>query len=268
MGNPGDERIWVIKRKNSGEILRHLPLHLALELSPTPDVVEALLTAYADSIRCIDHQGLLPFEIAFNNKSDRAVLNTMLEAMICPENMCLKDCYGKELLTDYSINPTEIFRLIEMKCWKDCINHVEHFPEEVSIWVFRSDSNGSLRWRRLPLHAAIVNGAPNNVIRSLLTAYPESVKHRDDQGMLPLKLAQSRNAKMDVIETLAQTSPSAALTNGLITNMELKHLESPPKDNSNKSSKLMALLYCREGQKEQITQACEIHVDLVEETLT
>jgi len=53
----------------------------------------------------------------------------------------------------------------------------------------RKESNGKLRWRMLPLHAALMFQAPFGVVEALLEAHPAAAAAKDDQGMLPLHLA-------------------------------------------------------------------------------
>ena len=100
---------------------------------------------------------------------------------------------------------------------------LQHHPHEAKVWVFRkakpekapnvpdADENkealtvqhtslvvhdGSetvrFRWRLLPLHAAIVLGAPSEIIQEIIRAYPDAAKKSDERGSLPVHLAASR----------------------------------------------------------------------------
>ena len=129
---------------------------------------------------------------------------------------------------DYDQSPTELYQLIEQKQWKrilqqfeeedddddeeendevnernaleknsanDSIDPPEHtkhslsLRRQASMWMVRKESNGRLKWRILPLHAAILFRAPHSVIDVLLQCYPISARQKDDQGMIPLHLA-------------------------------------------------------------------------------
>ena len=45
---------------------------------------------------------------------------------------------------------------------------------------------------QLPLHAAIVLGAPTEIIQDIIRAYPNAAKKTDERGSLPVHLATSR----------------------------------------------------------------------------
>ena len=124
---------------------------------------------------------------------------------------------------DYDTNPTVLYQAIEAKQWDYAIslftnrgnnknnNDEEEEEEEASAtWVVRKEANGKLRWRLLPLHAAIIFGSPLKLIELLLTDYPLSAQCKDDRGMLPLHLAFRTQASWDVIDELLTIYPLAA----------------------------------------------------------
>jgi hypothetical protein len=78
-----------------------------------------------------------------------------------------------------------------------------------STWVVRKECNGKLRWRLLPLHAALIFGAPLKLIELLLADYPLAAQCKDDRGMLPLHLAFRKEASWDVIDELLTMYPLA-----------------------------------------------------------
>jgi hypothetical protein len=85
------------------------------------------------------------------------------------------------------------------------------FRHQASIWVIRKESNGKLRWRLLPLHAAIVLGAPAAVTEAILEANVYAASQKDDQGMLPLHLAfrNFQTTSPSVIQELLTAYPAA-----------------------------------------------------------
>ncbi|VEU33992.1 unnamed protein product [Pseudo-nitzschia multistriata] len=134
---------------------------------------------------------------------------------------------------DYDTNPTVLYQAIEAKQWDYAIslfanrnrggsgnggpgpqnnnhNHDDDAEEEASAtWVVRKECNGKLRWRLLPLHAAVIFGSPLALVELLLADYPLATQCKDDQGMLPLHLAFRHKASWDVIEELLTTHPLA-----------------------------------------------------------
>mmetsp|Transcript_39447 Transcript_39447/g.48044 ORF Transcript_39447/g.48044 Transcript_39447/m.48044 type:complete len:121 (+) Transcript_39447:3-365(+) len=59
----------------------------------------------------------------------------------------------------------------------------------------------------MPLHAALYLDCPCEVIESLLRAYPEGAKFRDDLGILPLQLARWRNCSEQIINAILGVFP-------------------------------------------------------------
>lgn len=122
---------------------------------------------------------------------------------------------------DYDQNPTILYQAIEAKQWdyatslftnRGANKHNENEVDEEdasATWVIRKESNGKLRWRLLPLHAAIIFGTPLKLIELLLADYPLAAQCKDDRGMLPLHLAFRKQASWDVIDELLTTYPMA-----------------------------------------------------------
>jgi hypothetical protein len=69
--------------------------------------------------------------------------------------------------------------------------------QQVRTWVVRKEESGQVRWRLLPLHAAIIFRAPFRIVDCLLSAYPGAAAFKDDQGMLPLHLAFRQQPVVD-----------------------------------------------------------------------
>ena len=134
-----------------------------------------------------------------------------------------KDDEGEEEERDYEKNPTQLFVYIQQRAWGLALTHLQKCPDEAKIWVYLkvksekapdvpdADTNKEalvvqhsslvvhdgnttpkMRWRLLPLHAAIVLGAPSEVTEAIIRAYPNAAKKRDERGSLPVHLAASR----------------------------------------------------------------------------
>ena len=73
---------------------------------------------------------------------------------------------------------------VQAKDWDGVAARAASHPDEASTWVSRRevDGTGRLRWRLLPLHAAVIFGAPDAALVALLTAYAAGAACPDDQG--------------------------------------------------------------------------------------
>ena len=146
--------------------------------------------------------------------------NSMSSAPDSPTNSRLSAA-AAVLECDYDTNPTVLYQAIEAKQWDYAIslftkrgankfNDEEDDEEDASAtWVVRKESNGKLRWRLLPLHAAVIFGSPLKLVELLLADYPLAAQCKDDRGMLPLHLAFRKQASWDVIDELLTTYPMA-----------------------------------------------------------
>mmetsp|Transcript_14762 Transcript_14762/g.23258 ORF Transcript_14762/g.23258 Transcript_14762/m.23258 type:complete len:749 (-) Transcript_14762:84-2330(-) len=110
---------------------------------------------------------------------------------------------------DFDKDPTLLYSLIHKKEWNEAIKHVQGNPEEARIWVSRKEKDGRLRWRLLPVHAAIVFKAPESVVETLLAAYPKGAQSKDDQGMLPLHLAFRTGSSEAIVNILLVACPQS-----------------------------------------------------------
>lgn len=114
-----------------------------------------------------------------------------------------------EVAVDYKENPTKLFLLLQQKSWGLAMKRLKKRPDEAEVWVYRkvapenataSDPDqtqeetkpAKYRWKLLPLHAAIVLGAPLEVTTKILLTYPEAARKMDERGSLPVHLAASR----------------------------------------------------------------------------
>jgi len=66
-----------------------------------------------------------------------------------------------------------------------------------------------LRFRALPLHAAVVFGVPDDLTKAILEAYPLATKGRDVKGRLPVHLACEHEVSDDVLIALINAFPKA-----------------------------------------------------------
>ena len=150
-----------------------------------------------------------------------------VESMFTPE-LALDDPRTaiSVLEADYDVRPTELYSLIEKRKWDEALQlltSLEHYAAltQASTWVVRREEgeagateNGQrkLRWRLLPLHAALIFRGPLELIQALVKVYPGAARCRDDQGMTPAHLAFRNDAADDVVDVvLAAYLPAIAV---------------------------------------------------------
>ena len=120
-----------------------------------------------------------------------------------PQNHYEREC-------DYDNNATTLYELLESSAWEKARIRCRTHPEEVRTWIVRRDKSSQVRWKLLPLHAAIIFQSPSIVISSILERYPVAATRQDDQGMLPLHLAfRHKQEDEDLLELLLLENPRA-----------------------------------------------------------
>lgn len=119
------------------------------------------------------------------------------------------DINAQEVTSDI---PTKLFSFIAKRNWVAALKRlqVEEDRREAEIWVVEHNSDGSLRWKLLPIHQACENKAPSELIKKLISAYPGSLMCKDSGGFLPLHLACRERSSKSVVAALLSTEPGAA----------------------------------------------------------
>ena len=110
---------------------------------------------------------------------------------------------------DFDKDPSKLYLELHKKNWEGVIARSETDYVEARTWVFRKKFDGKLRWRLLPVHAAIIFKAPEHVIEALLGAYPRGAECKDDRGMLPLHLAFRKSSSEDIVNLLLVAYPQS-----------------------------------------------------------
>jgi hypothetical protein len=115
-----------------------------------------------------------------------------------------------EATCDYDKGATTLYELLESSNWEKARARCRSHPEEVRTWIVRKDRSLKVRWKLLPLHAAIIFQSPNFIVSTLLEKYPSATSRRDDQGMLPLHLAfRHKQDDEELLEILLTQYPKA-----------------------------------------------------------
>jgi hypothetical protein len=109
---------------------------------------------------------------------------------------------------NFDTDPTELYVCLMRKDWTTAYTRALDFPKEACAWIYRKEVDGvALRWRLLPIHAAIIFSAPERIIDALLLNFPDSVMARDDQGMTPVHLAIRMSTSASIILKLLKINP-------------------------------------------------------------
>ena len=123
-------------------------------------------------------------------------------------------------LSVYDLNPTLLYQFIEQKSWTTVVSRCTEAKHEASTWVIRyaqkentpnqvsyDEKNFPVRWKMLPIHAAIVYNAPLDSIKSIVSAYPDGLKCGDDRKMTPLHLAAKMGMELENLIYLIDSFP-------------------------------------------------------------
>jgi hypothetical protein len=113
-----------------------------------------------------------------------------------------KDQSLATLECDFDKNPSPLYLSIQNKKWEEAISRAESCPGECKTWTSRKEDDGKLRWRLLPLHAAVIFKAPEALIQTLLVLYPRAARLKDDQGMLPIHLSLRNESPVSIVQLL------------------------------------------------------------------
>jgi len=128
--------------------------------------------------------------------------NPYLSGDVIPSNEC-----------DY-YSPTPLYKAIEAKDFRFAIQilvgsayNITPAFEQANTWIRRRHADGTIRWRILPLHAALFHSAPVEVIDALTELAPMSTKLRDDAGMLAIHIAFRGGCSDDITRKLLLKNP-------------------------------------------------------------
>jgi len=78
---------------------------------------------------------------------------------------------------------------------------------QVKTWVNTEDWWGKTIARRLPIHVAIMQKAPIQLVRKLTDIYPEGARAQDLDGNLPLHLSFKHDSLDDIVSLLLKVFP-------------------------------------------------------------
>ena len=155
---------------------------------------------------------------------------------------------------DYDKNPTDLFQALEARQFDYAEQMFKQsnkvFVKDCKTWVVARGKNNDklLRFRALPLHAAIVFGAKDDMVKHILKAYPKAACGRDVKGRLPIHLAYENDSSDDIISLIVEAFPKGFLAKDKKDMTPLDHI----KDTSDRKSlkKLFPLVLAAKVEEE------------------
>lgn len=131
-----------------------------------------------------------------------------------------RDCSPLYRAIESAIDPSEfepIVKFLDTGYWPGNFFADGVGPaDQAKMWVTRFDpvDPNKVKWSQLPLHLAIVCGAPPSILGRLVKLYPQALRCTDDQHMLPLHLALRHGATDEVVAYLLMQFPDAVNAKG------------------------------------------------------
>ena len=109
---------------------------------------------------------------------------------------------------------SSLSKMITSEDWQQVMQVCQGSPSEAKKWTTRQGFfEGMKDANVLPIHEALVGGAPFAIIEALLNAYPDSVYCKESSyKRLPLHCACRKNAVPEVVDLLLRRYADAALT--------------------------------------------------------
>jgi len=198
-----------------------LPIHLACRNGASKGVVSTLLYAFPDSITVLDRKGRTPMHLveASSSQNREAVMMTLKKfqkdmeqqkvkgGSLAPAEDVNRIAMTKSNEVDYD-HRTLLFRHVIKKDWNSVEQRCESHGSEASTWIVTKGFHGNLRF--LPLHKACVLQPRISTIHSLLTAFPEGSKSKDQDGWLPIHCACFYGASNEIVDALLVANPNGA----------------------------------------------------------
>lgn len=198
-----------------------LPVHLACRNGASKGVVMLLLDNFPESLDLKDRKGRTPltFAEASTSQNREAVILAIKkfdkDRKSKPPPASNKGVHAISSTTSVSgVNEvdyehrTVLFRLVLKKDWENAIIRAKSSPDEANTWIVTKGFKGNLRF--LPLHKACVLNPPESVVESLVAAFPEGAKSKDQDGWLPIHCGSFYGAGQGVIDTLLVAYPKGA----------------------------------------------------------
>ena len=208
-----------------GDCHQSLPLHIACQFGASSDVIALLLELCPDAATMKDSFGRTALDVtAYHYNSNKvAVLKLLQRHDHQPSAPLLIDKKSSNSFRDDTsrtfplsqdnsiVGDTKLYHLIDAEKWSEAVERCDAQPSEAKVWFEELSRDGTTQARLLPIHLACLLHPRVEIIKALISAFPESVSCRDHGGRLPLHSAVWRDADEEVIEYLINVDKSSVL---------------------------------------------------------
>lgn len=142
---------------------------------------------------------------------------------------------------NYFKDSIELFKAIEDGNEADACGHLKKPTNEADKWVVRKNTDGSVTWRRLPIHEACIRNPSILLLDALLKAAPEGVKALDACGRLPIHHCCVHGASEEVIMKLILAYPESIEAKDMWGKNPLDIAEVSRNENRNKICAMLSM---------------------------
>ena len=166
-------------------------------------------------------------------------------------------------VVDYEQNATDLFQALEEGQFSyadEMYKQVKgQFNSECKTWVVSrevtKDGERKHRFRVLPLHVALVYGAPDELIKKIMNAYPKAARAKDSHGRLPIHLAMKYNASEQLIWAILGAFPKGFFVKDNKGMLPLDYVS--PNDNRALMKKYLPLIMDAKVEEERVKWEAE-----------
>eukprot|EP00525_Craspedostauros_australis_P010344 CAMPEP_0198134538 /NCGR_PEP_ID=MMETSP1442-20131203/60129_1 /TAXON_ID= /ORGANISM="Craspedostauros australis, Strain CCMP3328" /LENGTH=287 /DNA_ID=CAMNT_0043795683 /DNA_START=243 /DNA_END=1107 /DNA_ORIENTATION=+ len=112
-----------------------------------------------------------------------------------------------------SIASSDLSQAITQDQWDAVLGLCQSKPDSAKVWTLRQGLFEGIKDSSvLPLHEALVGGAPFAIVAAILNAYPDAINAKESSyKRLPLHCACRKNAILQVVDILLKSDSDAAL---------------------------------------------------------
>ena len=125
------------------------------------------------------------------------------------------------------MSPSNLSRAITSEEWIRAAQLAKNYPHQAQVWTKRDGFfDGRTRADVLPLHEALMGGAPIECVMAIVKASPIALTEKESSFQrLPLHCAcRSNNADSEVIEFVARSHKHACLEPGTLPSYVSGHI--------------------------------------------
>lgn len=114
---------------------------------------------------------------------------------------------SKGVKTQIEAKSIDLYWCIKDKKWNEFMDRLDYREDDAREWIKEINSDGTERWKSLPIHLLCEMQPPLKIVKNLIRIYPESVHVKNSGGDLPLHIACRECASKEVTEFLLLNDP-------------------------------------------------------------